>query len=282
MAYDNFTYTENNFLFSHNFDKAPVNVDTHMHNCYELYYYISGDLTYYIEGHAYNLEKNDLIITNMRELHRIIFNSTNGYERKFIQFKAQYIAPYQTGQYDMLGFANKRKLGYFNKINAQDVLSNKIDVLWNSIEEYAKTNVPESTILMKSYLVQMLVKINNIFLKKQNNTSIYPKYDNKISEILDYINNNFSKRITLDLLERQFHFNRYYLCHLFMTNTGFTVNEYITYKRILKAQQLLLSGNSIIYIANEVGFGDYTSFYKAFKKIVGISPKAYMKSNISK
>lgn len=58
--------------------------------------------------------------------------------------------------------------------------------------------------------------------------------------------------------------------------TGFSVIEYITYKRILKAEELLLSGLSILDAANEVGFGDYSNFYKAFKKITGTSPKKYL------
>lgn len=280
MRHNNYKYKEKNFLLCHSYDEAPVNIDTHVHNCYELYYYISGDLTYYIEGHAYNLKKNDLIVTNMRELHRIIFNSTNEYERKFIQFNAQYIAPYQIANYDMLSFVNKRKLGYFNKIDAKDVISNNIDALWENIEKYSKSKTPESCILMKACFIEMIVKINNVFLKKQNSISVYPEYDNKVSQILEYINNNFSKKITLNLLENKFHFNKYYLCHLFKINTGFTVNEYVTYKRILKAQELLLSGETITYVANEVGFCDYATFYKAFKKIVGVSPKAYLKKHI--
>src|SRR5699024_12592581 len=57
-------------------------------------------------------------------------------------------------------------------------------------------------------------------------------------DLLDFINNNLDKKITLDLLEKQFFVNKYYLSHTFKRSTGFTVVEYITHKRIIWAMDL--------------------------------------------
>ena len=153
-----FFYKTNNFLLMHTYTEAPINIDTHIHDCYELYYYISGDLTYHIEGQSYKLKKNDLIITNTRELHRIVFDSNEGYELEFIQFKPEYISAFQTEEYNMLSFIQKRKLGCFNKINAEDVLANGIDRLWQQISEHAHTKSPESNIMIKLFSYKCLLK----------------------------------------------------------------------------------------------------------------------------
>jgi len=276
MKDSQFSYEVNNFSLSHTYTESPINIDTHIHNCYELYYYISGDLTYHIEGQSYKLNKNDLIITNTRELHRIVFDSKEPYEREFIWFKPEYISAFQTEEYNILSFIQKRKLGYFNKISARDMIENGIDKLWQQITKYAHEKSPESSIMIKAIFIQMLIKINNIFFKNKNAIMTSFEYDEKIIGILKYINENLEKKITLDLLEDEFHISKYYLCHLFKTNTGFTVIEYIIYKRIMRAEELLLSGMPIIDISSQVGFGDYTNFYKSFKKIVGVSPKKYM------
>ena len=276
MKDSHFSYATNNFLLIHSYSECPIDVDTHIHNCYELYYYISGDLTYHIEGQSYKLNKNDLIITNTRELHRIVFDSKEGYEREFIQFKPEYISSFQTEEYNMLSFVQKRKLGYFNKIDAEDVLANGIDRLWQQISKHAHEKSPESSIMIKSIFVQMLIEINKIYSKNKNVLMTSFEYDEKVIDILKYINENLEKKITLNLLEAEFHINKYYLCHLFKVNTGFTVIEYIIYKRIMRAEELLLSGIPIIDISNEVGFGDYTNFYKSFKKVLGVSPRKYM------
>lgn len=276
MADKYFNYSYKHFNLSNAYTELPTDITTHVHDSYELYYYISGDLTYYIEGKAYNLKKNDIIITNRRELHRIVFNSDKCYKRKYIHFKPEYISSFQSEEYNMLSFIEKRKLGYFNKINAEDVLSSRIDKLWNNIEKYARENSPGHHIMVKTYFIQMLIAINNIYLKHDSALASSFENDHTITSILDYIKENLNTKITLDLLEDYFHVNKYYLCHIFKLATGFSVIEYITYKRILKSQELLLSGLSILDAANEVGFGDYSNFYKAFKKITGTSPKKYL------
>ncbi|SDZ33654.1 AraC-type DNA-binding protein [Evansella caseinilytica] len=266
-------YSSNHFSFVHMVTEPPTDVATHIHDCYEMFYFISGDLTYYIEGQAYKLRPYDLIITNSKELHRIVFLSKASYERKYIHFKPEYVSPYQTEQYNLLAYIEKRKLGCFNMIPAKNVLDNGIGELWENIEKASLDPAPESQILMKIFFIQMLIKINQHLSKYNNPVVDSHKDDQKIAAILDFINNHLEEKITLDSLQERFFVNKYYLCHLFKRNTGFTVIEYITYKRIMRAMELLVAGKPALNVAHSVGFGDYSTFFKAFKKITGYSPK---------
>lgn len=268
-------YKSNHFILVHKITEVPNDVTTHLHDCYELIYFISGDLTYYIEGQAYKVCPHDMIITNSRELHRIVFNSKSHYERMYIHFKPEYISSFQTDEYNMLYYLENRKLGYFNRIPANDVLEYKVSELWEQIEKASMEPTSEKQIMMKALFVQMLITINKI-LSKYNNCAVdRHKYDQKIVAILDYINKNLDEKISLDLLQQEFYVNKYYLCHIFKMNTGFTVIEYITYKRIMKALEFLISGMTATDAALAVGYGDYSTFYKAFKNITGFSPKQY-------
>jgi AraC-type DNA-binding domain-containing proteins len=270
----------NHFSLSHTSNDSPVDVATHIHDCYELFYFISGDLTYYIEGQAYKLNKHDIIVTNTKELHRIVFTSKQCYERKFIHFKPEFVSFFQSEEYNLLNYLEKRKLGHFNRIASEDIISNKIDVFWDSIEHYAQLNQPESSAMIKTLFIQMLIEINKIFAQNKDAIINSFEYDEKIVAILEYINENLDKKITLDSLEQIFYVNKYYLCHIFKMNTGFTVVEYLTYKRIMKAQELLFKGLSVLDVSDAVGFGDYSNFFKAFKKIVGVSPKKYISQSV--
>ncbi|MBP3951694.1 helix-turn-helix domain-containing protein [Bacillus suaedae] len=268
-------YKSEAFVVDHTVIDSPFDILTHIHDCYELFFFISGDLTYYIEGQAYKLSPYDLIITNSRELHRIVFDSDALYERKYIHFKPEYISSFQTEDYNMLTCIENRKLGHFNRISATDVRNRKIDLLWEKIEENAASPSPENHILMKSYFVQMLIQINQVFDMYNHPLVEHHKYDEKVVRILDFINKNLDKKITLDLLQRTFFVNKYYLCHSFKRSTGFTVIEYVTYKRVMWSMDLLLTGMSALDVAHTVGFGDYSTFYKAFKSITGSSPRQY-------
>ncbi|MCT2536872.1 AraC family transcriptional regulator [Aquibacillus koreensis] len=267
----------NTFSLDHTIIESPFNIDTHIHDCYEIFYFISGDLTYYIEGQAYKLSPHDIIITNTRELHRIVFDSSACYERKYIQFKPEFISSFQTDDYNMLHYMENRKLGKFNKISAADVREAGIDQLWSKIEENALVKSPENQILMKTYFIQLLVSINKIFSKYNSPVVERPKYDEKIVHLLEYINNNLDKRISLDLLQDKFFVNKFYLSHSFKKTTGFAVMEYITYKRIMWAIDLIMDGTTALDASHTVGFGDYSTFYKAFKNTTGMSPRQYCK-----
>jgi YesN/AraC family two-component response regulator len=268
-------YQSKHFFLTHTVTENPYDVTTHLHDCYELFYFISGDLVYYIEGQAYKLYPNDLILTNSKELHRIMFNSKAVYERKFIHFTPEYISSFQTGEYNMLYYMDNRKLGYFNRIPAKDVLEHGIGELWESIEQALVDGTAASQIMSKAIFVQMLLTINKVFANYHEPLTDRHKHDHKIINILDYINKNLDEKITLDLLQTKFFVNKYYLCHLFKINTGFTVLEYITYKRIMKALELIVTGIPALDVAHAVGYGDYSTFYKAFKNITGYSPKHY-------
>jgi hypothetical protein len=170
-------YSSNNFFMNHVVTESPDDVATHIHDCYELFYLISKDLTYYIEVQAYKLCPNDLILTNSRELHRIVFNSKARYERKYIHFKPEYISSYQSDEYSMLSFIENRKLGYFNRIPADNVLKDGINELWDKIEKTSLEYSLESPILIKTYFIQMLITINKVLSKYNNPVINSPKYD---------------------------------------------------------------------------------------------------------
>lgn len=271
------TYYLNNFTIDHSYIEKPSDITPHIHEGYELYYFISGDLTYYIEGQAYQLEPNDIIITNRRELHRIVFHSKEPYERKFIHFKPEYVSSFlQSEDFNPFHYLEKRKLGFYNKISSEEVLSNGIAILWNKTEEAAKADTPEGHLMVKLLFMQLLIEISKVYSRNKSIVTNIFNRNAKVVEILDYINTHLEQKITLDLLENMFFVNKYYLCHIFKLNTGFTVNEYITYKRIIKAQEMLNQNIPVLEASDAVGFGDYSNFYKAFKKIVGCSPKKYV------
>lgn len=61
--------------------------------------------------------------------------------------------------------------------------------------------------------------------------------------------------------------------------TGTTINKYVTARRISIAKALLAEGKNVSEVYGSVGFNDYSSFLKAFVKLVGVSPKKYAKFN---
>lgn len=268
------------FYFGHNITNIPSDKDHvihHHHDNYEIFYLIKGDITYYIEGQTYKLQSNDLLIINNMELHRPYFDSNSVYERIVLNFSAKYISAFNSSDFNLLDCFEKRKLGCHNKISSEVVNQYGLKDYLYTIGEYAKNNSKESSIMILTMFVQLLVKLNSIYLENHDMLKDSRDQDKKTAEILKYINENLEEKLTLDNLGKRFFVNKYYLCHVFKKNTGFTLQEYITYKRVLKAKELLSLGIPVLQVSNMVGFGDYSNFLRVFKKIVGQPPKAFLK-----
>ena len=99
------------------------------------------------------------------------------------------------------------------------------------------------------------------------------------AKVKTYIEGHYKERLSLEILAEHFFINKNYLAGLFKETYGFTVNGYIAHVRISKAKALLrFSDMSIERIGAEVGIDDANYFARTFKKIEGMSPRAYRRS----
>jgi AraC-like DNA-binding protein len=250
----------------------------HLHDFYELFYFLEGDVTYYIEGHAYELKENTLLIMNNRELHKPIFKRDIPYKRIVIHFFPWVLSKYDSYDFNLLECFENRKEAHHNKIYDKD---KKIFNYFKKITEYAQEKSGESEVMIETLFVQLLILINQLFTKKEKNESNSIKYNERILDIITYINNNINKSLSLDLLSNKFYLNKSYLSHIFKKNTGVSITHYIHYKKIMTAKRLLLDDNSCSEVSSRLNFGDYSTFYRSFKKEVGISPQEYQKQRSS-
>jgi len=110
-------------------------------------------------------------------------------------------------------------------------------------------------------------------LEHQARTQAYSYLTQKI---LDYLNQNYRKKITLDEVGRIAFFSPVYCDAVFKEDTGATIIDYVLTLRIEESKKLLLNDNSDIKeIAESVGFHSSNYFSRVFKKRVGCSPSSY-------
>jgi transcriptional regulator GlxA family with amidase domain len=120
---------------------------------------------------------------------------------------------------------------------------------------------------LEALLSQIL--ISSYSLKGTSESSSSTK---SVSKIIAYLNDHITESIKLDDLSAAFYISKHHLNKMFRRATGTTVGNYVIHKRVIMAQNLISQGQTANSAASAVGFHDYSSFFRAYKKVLGYAP----------
>lgn len=264
------------FELQYKLDSYLIDVDLHHHDFYELYYLVSGDVTYTIESKLYKVLPGDVLLISPRELHQVHIQPEHAaYERYVLWINPQLIEQLSAGQTDLGQALDPTRPGYGNQLRLQLPDQQKIRSLMEQLYLESREAVFGSELLTRSLLTQLLVTINRLALREDCHFEDISRSSKTVSRVVEYINLHYSEPLSLDLLAEKFYISKYHLSHEFQRQVGTSVCRYIQKKRLQIARHLLSRGNKPNSVYGLCGFGDYTSFYRAFKAEYGTSPREF-------
>lgn len=260
-------------------DTYLQDVELHHHDFHELYFLISGDVTYTIESRQYHVMPGDILLISPQELHQICVRpEMSDYERFVLWVDPQMLSRISTPLSDLtanLGTSNPHH-GNLLRLKPEDASHVKklFEQLWQELdsEHYG------SDLLRQSLLIQLLVTINRLASNPSGQIEAVAHTSRAISEVVDYVNLHYSEPLSLDMLAELVFVSKYHLSHEFNRQVGTSVYRYIQKKRLLIARQLLAQGKKPNEVYSSCGFTDYAGFYRAFRAEYAISPREYAQS----
>ena len=110
---------------------------------------------------------------------------------------------------------------------------------------------------------------------------VNPNFSKAVQSCCDYIQLHSTEPLNIDVLANRLGYAKYYLSSLFKKETGCSVGDYIKIARIERAKVLL--NNTDLNVENiweEVGFSSRSVFGKAFRSVVGMTPREFRDQNI--
>ncbi len=239
----------------------------HMHLNYEIYLFLEGDAKYIVEENVYPLSPGDIIVIRKNTLHRVYLNNDAKYSRMVMNIHPDFFTSYDCPEYEAHFLLSSPAIG--NKIDADVAKKCGLYDALMRIKKYSNDFSDIYSPVIKALIIEVLFILNNI---ASFSKGVVP--DKQLSDIISYINRNFTKNISLNDIEKEFFISKYHLCHKFHEFTGLTVHQYITDKRLAMAKDLLKDGLSLGEAAFLSGFNNYSSFYRAYKKMYGSSPNS--------
>ncbi len=254
-------------------DEAPINIaikaltnsSRHWHDCIEILLVLSGKLTITIESETYHLSENDIILINSNQIHEIqaYDNLVVSLQINLSYFKSSSI----TGAYFLCNSA-----AYFNKTkftNLKKIIAKIIYIHYNDKDD--------NELLLISFSYQLMLElVKNYKTTDRRNTSSVSKSLQRLANIIQYLNDNYTENITLEQVAEREYLSPSYLSHFFKLNLGVTFFNYLTGIRLNHAvNDLLTTSQTIEQIAANNGFANCRYFVNTFKNQFGMLPRQY-------
>lgn len=251
------------------FSKNPVAL--HHHDYYEIFYFISGAVTYHIEGKEYLLQSGDLLFISPLELHQPLFVHSHGhYERIVLWIQPSFLKLLsQISSEDLTScFQNTTH----NLLRLPKAASEELFFLLEqlSLKEHQPTPFYHS--YSRGILLHFLAALNHYATEPSHFFKPQKAYPAAVTNGILYLQEHFTEPISIQDVAKHCYCSPSYLMSMFKSHTGLTIHQYLLQKRLMLARQLLQENLPATEVYSLCGFTDYSTFYRAFYKNYHTSP----------
>ncbi len=266
-----FVYRDDNLHLHHTLTLDPATDDfsfkSHSHNMIEVYYFLRGNARFVVEGNIFPLERGSVLVMASGQTHHLLLEPSAVYERMALLIDASAAPPEWTSISEQI------------YEGANLFILDKKEQIW--FEESFALITKAADDMQKNLVFSFASMIFSLLSTKLTRT-VEPKvHDDMIKKTINYINKNLSNELSLEIIANALYCSKVTLNRKFREIMGCTVWEYVIRRRIYSARQLLFLGGNITDVYEKSGFNDYSSFFRAYKKVVGVSPSEDLKKSQS-
>lgn len=278
-------FGENNHLLSYHYYNTIVkdgrpDVLFHWHPELEINYVYEGSARYHIDYDFFNSEPGDIVLIRPNGMHSIHPIENQNHITDTFQFhldmighsivdqvSLRYLQPLQTSSFKFITCIKPDMEGY-----------DEIKTCLFSIFDLSRNEGRHFELLLKAKLNELIYLLYFYrYVVKKNTDDAYRKNE-KIRELIDFINRNYEKNLTIEYLADFIGYSKTHFMSVFKQHTGTSCTEFVIQVRLNKASDLLINTNySILDIANRIGFNNLSNFNRQFKRYYQTTPSHYRK-----
>lgn len=271
-----FSYNKDGLYAHRTLTVKPENEDfsVHAHDMFEIFYFISGECKFVVEGNEYNLNPGDILVMRPAETHDLRIMSDKAYERISVHIPFSFFEKFDTDSLLIKPFY-ERPLGFLNKYTQENFDSNLYKTAIETIKE-GDDEIDKTEIESRLYLI--LSEIYKAYKKREREIVSHVKKDDLSIKLIDYITRNLYSDLSLKSISNEFYISVSQINRIFKKATGSTVSKYIKTKRLISAREQIRAGKPACKVSADCGFGDYSSFYRMYTSQFGVSPNIDLKT----
>ena len=268
-------YLTDDFKFFYLQDEKLPEFSYHYHEFDKIVIFLSGSSKYIIEGKTYDLQPKDIILVSRNDLHKPLIDPAFPYERIIIYAAPSFLQKHAAENADLSSCFQLTKKRQQHVLRfSPEIYEKIITPILHLQQDLAGGTFAHDLYIRLLFLEFLILLHRHIELEPALPA---PSCDKKIVDMIEYINENLFQDLSVETLSQRFYLSKYYMMRKFKEETGYTLHQYITQKRLLLSRDFILQNIPLTKICFDCGFKDYSTFSRAFKSVFQCTPSAYKK-----
>lgn len=259
-------------------DERALHVDFHAHPFYEIYFFLEGPVeSYVVGGNSYRMQPGDILILPPGVAHYPIFTRTDQSYRRYVLWlfdeQLKQMAQLDPDLLETLQKCREQETYRIRCSNpsVRQQLERYLNHMWQEI----RNPVTCRQAAMYGLCLQFLVLLNRTVADEHTLNQNNWKPSDLLDNVLAYIHQHYTEAISLNEVAEQFFTSPSNIELLLARKLGKPFYRYVTECRVIHAQKLISDGMPLKEVGVACGYHDYSNFYRAFTREVGISPSQF-------
>lgn len=249
-------------------------VQLHSHTFYEMIYCTGGSTQYLLGTQRYHVRHGDIVFIPPGVSHRPLLaeNMADPYSRCIVWFSQEYVEMIRPMWPDLM---KKPQCGVLRTANTR----------WESVAKLfafgcreAERSAPGWQAVVCATTLEILVSIARAleYIEPPMSPAEVPDLFDRLNL---FIEQHLSEDISLESAARAFFVSKSTIDQLFRKKLGISFYRHLTQCRLIAAKERILEGEALGKISAEVGFSDYSTFYRTFRREYGVAPSDFRELN---
>ena len=247
-----------------------INRNTHVHRALELGLVLDGDATVQVNERSFSVQKGALFFFNANEPHQILASSRAGIKVAYLQVSTSFCSEYLSC-FRNLELLENDLTGHMEPVHQREMTG----LMVQALTDYMAEDSDLYALHCICSICRLYSRLLNVVQYRQMTEAAYLARNKKmarLSRIAEYIDNNYSEKITLEQLARQENVTTTYLSHFIHDNLRMTFQEYVSSVRFERALKLLRDTSMCMTDVSVIsGFSDVKYLSRMLEARFGVS-----------
>lgn len=248
----------------------PEDHSFHWHEHYELFQPLDRPCRFLVNGQTICAQPGDLIAIHEQAVHRLIVDHGDT-QARIVQFPVGILLAATPSIHPLQPHIRQEQLDALPQVRSA------LEQLFGIMEQEYRVPLSQQSPFQQSLCAAVYFLLMRHFAAEEVPTAS-GRQRSEFYRVVDYINNNYTANINVQIIASSLYIPRGRLAQLFRKYSGMDLNDYINSLRIKQVNQLLLQGAGITHAAAESGFQSIRTFNNTYRTHMGMTPTEFLRS----